>query len=194
MKNICVFCGSNAGARPDYLDAARQLARVLVNEQIGLIYGGASVGAMGVLADTVQDLGGQVVGVIPRALVDNSLAGKEIANARLTDLRVVNSMHERKALMAELADGFIALPGGLGTLEEFFEVVTWAQLGLHPKPCGLLNVCGYYDGLIGFLDHAVAERLVRREHREMIMIAQTAPELIGLFETYRAPQVEKWLD
>ena len=189
MKNICVFCGSNAGARPDYLEAARRLAGVLVENQIGLIYGGASLGAMGVLADAVQNLGGQIVGVIPRSLVD-----KEIANSRLADLRVVDSMHERKALMANLADGFIALPGGLGTFEEFFEVVTWAQLGLHRKPCGLLNVCGYYDGLLSFLDHAVAERLVRTEHREMIMVSETASEMIEKFGNYRAPQVGKWLD
>lgn len=189
MKTLCVFCGSKAGARPDYLEAAKQLAHVLVQKEIDLVYGGASVGAMGLLANTVQDLGGNVVGVIPRSLVD-----KEIANTHLTDLRVVDSMHQRKALMAELADGFIALPGGLGTFEEFFEVVTWAQLGMHQKPCGLLNVCGYYDRLINFLDHAVAERLVRQEHRDMILVSYTASNLISAFQTYHAPKVEKWID
>jgi uncharacterized protein (TIGR00730 family) len=188
MRNICVFCSSNSGVRPDYLEAAGQLAQALVENEIGLIYGGASVGAMGVLADAVQDLGGSVIGVIPRSLVE-----KEIANTRLADLRVVESMHQRKALMADVADAFIALPGGLGTLDEFFEVVTWAQLGMHQKPCGLLNIAGYYDGLMGFLDHAVAEGLLRQEHRDMILVSGTAPDLISQFHAYRAPAVKKWV-
>ncbi len=189
MRRICVFCGSNSGARPEYLQAARELAQVLVKNKIGLVYGGASVGAMGAIANAVLDLNGDVIGVMPQALID-----KEVANARLTDLRVVDSMHQRKALMAELSDAFIALPGGLGTLEEFFEVVTWAQLEMHHKPCGVLNVCGYYDGLIAFLDHAVQERLVRQEHRDMILVDTSARNLLAKFATYRAPTTKKWID
>jgi uncharacterized protein (TIGR00730 family) len=189
MKRICVFCGSNPGIRPEYGAMARQLGQLLAEKKIGLVYGGASVGTMGMLADAVQDSGGEVIGVIPQGLID-----KEIANTRLSDLRVVGSMHERKALMAELSDGFIALPGGLGTFEEFFEIVTWAQLGLHHKPCGLLNVCGYYDALLQFLDHAVSERLMRAEHRDMILVDESPQTLLSRFETYRATAVEKWLD
>ena len=189
FQSVCVFCGSNPGARPDYLDAAQQLGQFLLDKQIKLVYGGASVGAMGLLAKTVQEGGGEITGVIPRALVE-----AEVANTQLSDLRVVNSMHKRKALMAELSDAFIALPGGFGTLEEFLEVTTWAQLGLHFKPCGLLNVCGYYDGLLQFLDHTVSEKLVRAEHREMILVAPTAPVLFAQFEKYCAPQVGKWTE
>lgn len=189
MRRICVFCGSNSGARPEYLQAARELGRVLVENDIGLVYGGASVGAMGAIADAVLDLGGDVIGVMPQSLVD-----KEVANTRLTDLRIVDSMHQRKALMAELADAFIVLPGGLGTLEEFFEVVTWAQLEMHQKPCGLLNICGYYDYLITFLDHAVSERLIRQEHRDMILVDKSAERLLKNFAAYRAPEVQKWID
>ncbi|HYE72807.1 MAG TPA: TIGR00730 family Rossman fold protein, partial [Blastocatellia bacterium] len=152
-------------------------------------YGGANVGLMGVVANAMQELGGEVIGVMPQALVD-----KEVANTHLSDLRIVGSMHERKAHMAELADAFIALPGGLGTMEEFFEVVTWAQLGMHEKPSGLLNIAGYYDALIQFLDHAVAERLVRQEHRDTIFVDDSAEGLLAQFETYCPPVVGKWLD
>ncbi len=189
MKRICVFCGSNPGARPEYGIAAQQLGQALAERDIALVYGGASVGTMGMLADAMQEAGGHVIGVIPRALLD-----EEIANTRLSDLRVVESMHERKAQMAELSDAFIALPGGLGTFEEFFEVVTWAQLGLHHKPCGLLNVCRYYDGLMRFLDHAVTERLLRAEHRNLVLVDDSPQNLLSRFETYRVAPVEKWLD
>nr|MDQ3828277.1 TIGR00730 family Rossman fold protein [Candidatus Tectomicrobia bacterium] len=159
MKRLCVYCGSNPGSQPDYTEAARNLARVLVKRNIEVVYGGASVGIMGVLADAILAEGGHVIGIIPQALVD-----KEVAHRGLSDLRVVKSMHERKTLMAELSDGFIALPGGLGTLEELFEVLTWALLGLHQKPCGLLNIRDYYRSLIDFLDHAVAERFIKDVH------------------------------
>ena len=156
MRSVCVFCGSNPGRRPEYLAGAADLGRTLAARGLRVIYGGAHVGTMGALADAVLAAGGEVIGVIPGLLVD-----AEVAHPGLTDLRVTGSMHERKAMMADLSDGFIALPGGLGTLEEFAEIVTWAQLGLHAKPTGLLNLLGYYDGLLGFLDHATAERFVR---------------------------------
>ncbi|RYX86519.1 TIGR00730 family Rossman fold protein [bacterium] len=189
MKSLCVYCGSNAGARPDYLQAAQQLGQLLAQRQINLVYGGANVGMMGAIANAVISAGGHVTGVIPADLVD-----KEIAHKNLPDLRVVNSMHERKKLMADLSDGFIALPGGLGTFEEFFEVVTWGQLGFHNKPCGLLNICGYYDKLLDFLDSAVEERLVRAEHRAIILQSSDASELLEQMADYQPPTVEKWLD
>ncbi len=186
MKNICVFCGSNAGAQPAYVAAARQLGQVLAQRQITLIYGGARVGTMGEIADSALAAGGHVIGIIPQALAE------KVAHPGLTDLRVVPSMHERKALMAELADGFIALPGGLGTLEEFFEVLTWAQLGMHHKPCGLLNVGGYYGPLMDFLDHAVAQRFIKAEHRAMALIDEHPADLLDQFNAYHPPTVDKW--
>src|SRR5690606_23334523 len=150
IKNLCVYCGSNAGNRPDYVEGAQTLARELVSRDIGLVYGGASVGIMGALADAVLAAGGRVIGIIPDGLLN-----KEIGHHDLTELHIVASMHERNTMMAERSDGFIALPGGAGTLEEIFETWTWAQLGMHQKPCGLLNIAGYYDQLAGFLDHAV---------------------------------------
>ena len=169
MKRICVFCGSNAGARGEYADAARKLAAVLVERKLGIVYGGGNVGLMGVLADAALEHGGEVTGVIPRKLVD-----KEVAHRGVTELRIVETMHERKALMNDLSDAFIALPGGFGTLDEFFEVLTWSQLGFHGKPCALLNVAGYYDRMLAMLDHAVTERLLRPVHRELV-IADTDP-------------------
>lgn len=189
MNRICVYCGSNAGARLEYLQAARQLGELLASRSITLVYGGANVGMMGALANAVLDAGGHVTGVIPTDLVD-----KEIAHKHLSELRIVGSMHERKQLMADLSDGFIALPGGLGTFEEFFEVVTWAQLGFHSKPCGLLNVCGYYDKLLAFLDDAVQERLIRAEHRAIILQSSDAADLLQQMSAYTPPTVEKWLD
>ena len=189
MKSLCVYCGSNAGARPDYLLVARQLGGLLAERRIRLVYGGASVGLMGAVADAVLENGGHVTGVIPAELVD-----KEIAHKGLADLRVVGSMHERKQLMADLSDGFVALPGGLGTLEEFFEIVTWGQLVFHSKPCGLLNVCGYYDRLLDFLDNVVREGMVRPEHRAIILHTPDATDLLEQMMSYRAPSVEKWLD
>ena len=189
MKRICVFAGSSRGAREDYAQAAERLALELVTRGYGVVFGGGRVGMMGVLADATLALGGEVIGVIPKALLE-----KEVAHGGLTELRVVASMHERKAMMAELSEGFIALPGGLGTLEEFFEVLTWAQLGLHPKPCGLLNVSGYYDRLLEFLDLTVEERFVKSQHRALVITSTSPADLLERFATYRPPQVEKWID
>lgn len=188
MKNLCVYCGSNPGARGDYATAARRLGELLAEEGIGLVYGGASKGLMGVIADTVLAAGGSVQGVIPQALVD-----KEIAHPNLDALHVVNSMHERKSMMAELSDGFVALPGGFGTLEEIVEMLTWAQLGIHHKPCALLNVGGYYDGLLSFFDHAAREAFVRPTHRQMLLVEPEPARLIARFRNYTAPRSGNWL-
>jgi len=186
---LCIFCGSSPGARPDYGNATVELAQLLAGRGIGVVYGGASVGLMGLLADTVLDAGGEVIGVIPEAL-----EAKEISHRGLSELRVVGSMHERKALMAELSEGFISLPDGSGTLEELFEVFTWAQLGLHHKPCALLNVAGYYDGLTTFLDHAVEERFLRAEHRAMLLCEDTPGAVLEALERFEPPAVDKWID
>ncbi len=188
MKRICVYCGSSLGKNPWYRAAAEQLGAELVKRNLGLVYGGASIGLMGVVADAVLAGGGEVIGVIPQVLV-----AKEVSHSNLTELKVVNSMHERKALMAELADGFIALPGGLGTLEELFEILTWAQLGLHQKPCVLLNVNGYYDALIGFLDHALAEQFVNAKHRGLLLVADNPSAVVDRLVAYRAVAVERWI-
>ena len=176
MKSVCVYCGSNSGRLDAYASAARALGQTLVARNIRLIYGGSHLGMMGVVADEVLRLGGQAIGVIPESLVQ-----KEVAHRNLTELRITQSMHERKALMAELSDGFVALPGGVGTLEEIFEVWTWAQLGLHHKPCGLLNVEGYFDSLIAFLDHAVAERFVKSPHRSLLIVENDPQRLLDRF-------------
>ena len=189
IRRLAVFCGSNPGARPDYVAAARSLGRLLCERGIGIVYGGSSVGLMAALADTMLDDLGDIIGVIPRMLVE-----REVANKALTDLRIVGSMHERKAMMAELADGFIAMPGGIGTLEEFFEIWTWAQLGMHDKPCGLLNVAGYFDPLLEFLDHAVAEKFVREVHRKMVIVESDPVALLSRFEAYEPPRVVKWIN
>lgn len=189
LRNLCVYCGSSPGRLPDYTGAARDLARVLVERDVGLVYGGASVGLMGALADEVLRRGGRVVGVIPRALLE-----LEVAHARLTELHVTASMHERKSLMAELADGFVALPGGLGTLEELLEIWTWAQLGLHRKPCALLDVAGYYTPLVRFLDHATAEGFIRPAQRDILLVAADAALLVERMMRYEPPELERWLD
>jgi uncharacterized protein (TIGR00730 family) len=189
MKRLCVYCGSRPGSQPDYMKAAENLARALVRRKIEVVYGGASVGTMGVLANTVLAERGHVIGIIPQAIVD-----REVVHRGLSDLRVVTSMHERKALMAELSDGFIALPGGLGTLDEVFEILTWGQLGLHQKPCGLLNIRDYYRGLIDFLDHAVAERFITDVHRAMLLVEEEPERLLEHFERYQVPAVAKWVD
>ena len=189
MERLCVFSGSSPGAHPDYAQAAQELGRALADQDVGLVYGGASVGLMGILADAVLDAGGEAIGVIPQALV-----AREIAHPGLADLRVVGSMHERKALMADLADGFVALPGGMGTLEELFEVYTWTQLGLHSKPLGLLDVRSYYARLVAFLDHTVEERFMTVEHREMLVVEQRAEALLEAFRRWRAPLRSKWID
>ena len=171
---ICVFTGSRDGSHPGYAEAARQLGRELVERNYGLVYGGGNVGLMKIIADTVLDLGGHVTGVIP-----DSLVSKEVAHRGLSDLRIVQSMHERKAMMAELSDGFIAMPGGIGTMEEFFEVLSWAQLGIHRKPCGLLNTGGYYNRLIEFLDHAVEHDFLKPKHRSLLILAKEPPEILA---------------
>jgi uncharacterized protein (TIGR00730 family) len=185
---LCVFCGSNAGQDPVYLATARALGEALAASGIGLVYGGASVGLMGAVADAVLAKGGDVIGVMPQALVD-----KEIAHKGLSDLRVVGSMHERKALMAELADGFIALPGGLGTFEELFEVWTWAQLGYHRKPCALLNASGFYDKLTDFLDDVVDRGFVKPIHRAMLIVESDPAALFQAIRAYEPPKVDKWI-
>jgi uncharacterized protein (TIGR00730 family) len=189
MTRVCVFAGSSAGARAEYRQAAEALGRAVGERGIGVVYGGACVGLMGVMADAALEAGSGVIGVIPSALV-----AKEIAHRGLTELRVVASMHERKALMVDLSDAFIALPGGWGTLEEFFEVLTWGQLGLHHKPCGLLNVHGYFDGLLSFLDHTVEQGFVKREYRSMIAVADSPGTLLDMLASYRPPKVDKWID
>lgn len=189
MKRVCVFAGSSAGGDAAYRAAASALGTALATRGVGVVYGGAKVGLMGELADAALAAGGHVTGVIPAALVT-----KEIAHQGLSDLRIVSSMHERKATMAELSDGFVALPGGLGTLEELFEVLTWAQLGLHRKPAGLLNVRGYYDGLMTFLDHAVTERFLRAQQRAMVVVATDVDDLLKQMEAYQPIHVEKWID
>jgi uncharacterized protein (TIGR00730 family) len=189
IHRLAIFCGSNPGARPDYADGVRALGRALSERGIGVVYGGSSVGLMATLADTLLDELGDIIGVIPKMLVD-----REVANKSLDDLRIVGSMHERKALMAELADGFVALPGGIGTLEEFFEIWTWAQLGMHSKPCGLLNIAGYFDPLLSFLDRAVEERFVRQVHREMVIVESDPRRLLDRFATYEPPRVVKWIN
>ncbi len=189
MKRLCVFCGSSPGARPGYRKAARQLGRTLAAKGIGLVYGGANVGLMGELAHSVIDAGGEVIGVIPQSLVD-----KEVAFTKLLDLRVTESMQQRKAQMAELADGFIAMPGGLGTLDELFEILTWAQLGIHQKPSGLLNVEGYFDPLLAILDAAVAERFLKPAHRSMLIVEHNPDRLLDRLEEFAPTLTGKWLD
>ena len=189
IRSICVYCGSSPGRQETYSLAANQLAESLVRRNIRLVYGGASIGIMGKVADHVLKLGGQVVGVIPKAL-----AHKEVAHANLTELHITHSMHERKTLMAELSDGFIALPGGIGTLEELFEIWTWAQLGFHNKPCGLLNVAGYYDFLIGFLDHMLNEQFVKPHHRTMLIVETDPSLLLERCISYEPPKITHWLD
>lgn len=184
---FCVFCGSSPGASPLYADAAAALARELAAKGIAIVYGGGSTGLMGILADTALAAGGEVIGVIPGHLVE-----REVDHKSLTNMRIVGSMHERKALMAELSQAFIALPGGYGTFEEFCEVLTWSQLGLHAKPCGLLNVGGYYDRLLDFFDHAVAEAFVKPVYRNLVIAEKDPDTLISRILEYESPRVEKW--
>jgi uncharacterized protein (TIGR00730 family) len=186
MKRICVFCGSGAGARPEYVRAARQVGTFLAQRKIGLVFGGGRVGMMGQLARAAQENDGEIIGVMPRELFAKRVGFPDIA-----DMRVVETMHERKALMAELSDGFIALPGGFGTLEELFEMITWAQLGIHQKPCGLLNVAGYFTPLLAFLDQITAQGFVDAVHRDMILTAEAPEELLKQFESYCPPVADK---
>lgn len=188
LNNICVYLGSNTGRTPVYVEQAQALGRELARRDIGLVYGGSNVGLMGALADAALQAGGRVIGILPERL-----KSKEMAHPGLTELHIVATMHERKHMMAELADGFIALPGGAGTFEEIFETWTWAQLGFHAKPCGLLNIAGYYDKLADFLDHAAQERFMREEHRTMLMVESSPAALLDRYADYQAPTVSKWI-
>jgi uncharacterized protein (TIGR00730 family) len=188
MKRICVYCGSSPGKLSQYSEAGRLLGHELAARGLGLVYGGSGIGVMGAVANGVLEMGGKTFGIIP-----HSLATKEVAHDGLDELYVVDSMHERKAKMAELSDGFIALPGGWGTFEEIFEMLTWAQLGFHEKPCGLLNVSAYYDHLFAFLDHAIDQRFVKEEYRPMIIKENDAGRLLDRFSDYKAPKVKKWI-
>ena len=188
MKRICVYCGSSPGENTLYRDMAQQLGQVLVEKKLGLVYGGASVGLMGRVADSVLAGGGAVTGVIPRAFASR------VSHRGLTELHIVESMHERKTMMFELSDAFIALPGGFGTLEEILEILTWAQLGIHAKPCGLIDVGGYFDPLLLFLDNAVSSGFIRREHRDMLLVAKTPEGLLQQMESYSVPAIVKWVE
>ena len=189
MRRVCVFCGSFSGVRPEYAAAARAMAAALVRSGLELVYGGGRVGLMGIVADEVLRLGGRAVGVIPQALVD-----REVGHDGLTEIHIVETMHERKKLMADLADAFVALPGGLGTIEEIFEIWTWAQLGMHQKPCGFLDVAGYYAPLAAFLDHATREGFVRPQMRGTAIFESDPDALLRRFAGYAPPAVEKWID
>lgn len=188
MKRVCIFSGSSPGREPQHLDAARRLGQALAQAGVGVVYGGASIGLMGAAADAAQAHGGEVIGVIPKFLVE-----KEVAHTGLSDLRIVDSMHQRKALMADLSDGFIALPGGIGTLEELFEVWTWAQLGQHQKPCALFNVGGFYDGLTNFLDHLVQAEFLKPAHRSLLIAEQDLDALLGAMNRYQPTTETKWI-
>ncbi|HLH31898.1 MAG TPA: TIGR00730 family Rossman fold protein [Terriglobia bacterium] len=189
MKRICVFCGSSKGVRGTYEDSARQLGRILAARKIGLVYGGGNVGLMGVVADAVMENGGEVMGVIPQALVE-----RELAHRTVSELIVVRSMHDRKAKMASLSDAFIALPGGFGTFEEFCEIITWAQLGMHRKPCAILNVESYYDPLLALFDRAVVEGFVYPSNRRLVLQETDPHRLLDLLAAYIPPLTEKWID
>ena len=188
FRRICVFCGSNVGSNPAYRQTAESLGLLLAHRKIGLVYGGGNIGLMGVLADSVLAAGGRAIGVIPESLMQ-----KEVGHAGLTELRIVKSMHERKALMSDLSDGFIAMPGGFGTFEEFCEVVTWSQLGIQSKPCGLLNVEGYYDPLLELFDHAVREGFLRDENRGLVLEDRDAKRLLAKMAAFVPAAVEKWI-
>ena len=188
IKNICVNCGSNTGTRPEYLKTAVDLGKYLGQNNLGLVYGGAGVGLMGAVASSAMENGGDVIGVIPESFADR------VGHDNLTELHVVSTMHERKTIMFDLSDGFIALPGGMGTIEEIFEVLTWAQLGFHAKPCGLLNTCGYYDSILTFLDNAVNQQFVRKEHKDMLLVDVDPEGLISRFKNYEATPIDKWID
>ncbi len=190
FERICVFCGSSVGLRKQYEDAAVAMARSLAARAIDLTYGGGSVGLMGVIADEMLRLGREVIGIIPQAI-----ASREVAHHYLTELRVVRSMHERKSLMTELSDGFIALPGGFGTFEELFEVITWAQLGIHQKPIGILNVAGYFDPMLEMVERGIEEEFIRPQYRDLILVSENPEELLDLMETFQPIEgLTKWID
>jgi uncharacterized protein (TIGR00730 family) len=189
LHSVCVFCGSSRGIDRAYTEAARSLGRTLAEANVRLIFGGGHVGLMGVLSNAALEAGGEVIGVIPGFLVE-----RELAHSGLNDLRIVGSMHERKALMSELSDGFITLPGGIGTLEEFFEILTWAQLGKHEKPCGLLNVAGYYDPLLAVFDHMLDKGFLSQSNRALLLVKSEPAKLLQRLDHYRPPETVKWID
>jgi len=193
MKRICVFCGSSAGNKPIYRGEAEALGRLLAARGIELVYGAGNIGLMGAVADACLEAGGTVIGVIPEALMGKEVAGRPVDHRALTHIEVVDSMHTRKARMAELADGFIALPGGFGTFEEFCEILTWGQLGFHAKPMGLLNVQGFYDPLLSLFDHAVDEGFLRPQNRAMVLAEIEIERLLTRMAAYQAEPVSKWL-
>lgn len=189
FDRVCVFCGSNPGTDPAFVKAAADTGRFLASNGVGLVFGGGRVGLMGKIADTVMEEGGSVVGIIPR-----SLAEKEVAHEHLSELHIVSSMHERKAMMAEMSDGFIAMPGGFGTFEEICEMITWTQLGFQIKPCGILNVNGYYDDLISLFDNATQKEFIRPEHRDLVLVGETIEELFAAMTKFEPPGLDKWID
>lgn len=188
IKSVCVFCGSSQGFAPEYALAAQEMGKAIAQRGWTLVYGGGNVGLMGVVADAALAAGGRVVGVIPQALL-----ARELGHCGVTELRVVDTMHERKAMMADLSDAFIALPGGIGTFEEFFEVLTWAQLGIHQKPCGLINTRGYYDPVLTLLGNSVKEGFLKETHRSMVLQADKPDDLLRRMESYQPPQTAKWI-
>ena len=187
MKRICVYCGSNSGFRSEYFETATYLGQCLAEIGIGIVYGGAEVGLMGAVASSALNRGGEVIGVIPE------LFAEKVKHHKLSQLHVVPTMHDRKMKMFDLSDGFIALPGGIGTIEEVFEILAWAQLGCHDKPCGLLNICGYFDSIIEFLEHSVSQQFLKKVHREMIMFDENPNGLLEQFKSYKAPTEPKWI-
>ena len=189
MQSVCVFCGSSPGLDPAYTEAARSLGRTLAKANIRLVFGGGHVGLMGVVSNAAIEAGGEATGVIPKFLVE-----RELAHTGLTDLRIVGSMHERKAMMSDLSEGFITLPGGTGTLEEFFEILTWAQLGEHEKPCGLLNVAGYYDPLLTVFDQMVNRGFLSEPNRDLVLVESEPERLLQRLESYQPPKTAKWID
>lgn len=189
MQSVCVFCGSSPGIDPAYAQAARSLGRTLAEAEVRLVFGGGHVGLMGVISNAALEAGGEAIGIIPKSLVE-----RELAHPGLTDLRIVGSMHERKAMMSDLSEGFITLPGGTGTLEEFFEVLTWAQLGEHEKPCGLLNVAGYYDPLLAVFDQMVDEGFLSASNRALVLVESEPDKLLRRLDLYRPPETPKWID
>jgi len=189
LQSVCVFCGSSPGLDPAYTEAARSLGRTLAKANIRLVFGGGHVGLMGVVSNAAIEAGGEAIGVIPKFLVE-----RELAHTSLTDLRIVGSMHERKAMMSDLSEGFITLPGGTGTLEEFFEILTWAQLGEHEKPCGLLNVAGYYDSLLTVFDQMVNRGFLSEPNRDLVLVESEPERLLQRLESYQPPKTAKWID
>lgn len=188
MKKICVFCGSSPGADPQFLNTARELGKEIANRNLGLVYGGSDLGLMGAISQSALDHGTEVIGIMPKVFEGR------VHHPELTELHIVETMHQRKAMMSDMADGFIALPGGMGTFEEILEVVTWAQIGYHSKPCGLLNINGYYDKLLQFLDVATEQRFIWPAHRGMLLTDTNPARLLDRFETYQVPKIDKWRD